>query len=273
MIVIDDYAHHPTEIEATLDAAAKGWPNRRVVAVFQPHLYSRTRDFQDAFARAFYDADVLVLTEIYGAREEPIDGVSGRMLADLTSRYGHRDVRFVPEKADVPEYLQKVVRSGDLVSRWARATSGRVAKRSSLRSKRGRAERWHATRNKQQRRRRLVRRTLAVLGLGAVVALGVVGWRWQASVPVRAVTVSGVVHADTSAVLDLAAVPDSAMLFSLDPAILADRVRRHPWVAGGQRHAVDDGHARHRRDGAGAGRARARRRRAGEPTSSTRRAS
>lgn len=82
----------------------------------------------------------------------------------------------------------------------------------------------------QQRRRRLVRRTLAVLGLAAVVALGVVGWRWQASVPVRAVTVSGVVHTDTTAVLDLVAVPDSAMLFSLDPAILADRVRRHPWV-------------------------------------------
>ena len=82
----------------------------------------------------------------------------------------------------------------------------------------------------QQRRRRLVRRTLAVLGLAAAVALGVVGWRWQAALPVQAVTVSGVVHADTSAVLDLVAVPDSAMLFSLDPTILADRVRRHPWV-------------------------------------------
>ncbi|MEP0547123.1 MAG: FtsQ-type POTRA domain-containing protein [Rhodothermales bacterium] len=83
----------------------------------------------------------------------------------------------------------------------------------------------------QQRRRRIVRRIVVLLGLGAVVALGVVGWRWQATVPVRAVTVSGAVHADTSAVLDLAAVPDSAFLFSLDPEILADRVRRHPWVA------------------------------------------
>ena len=83
----------------------------------------------------------------------------------------------------------------------------------------------------QQRRRRLARRTLAVLGLAAVVALGVVGWRWQASVPVRAVAVTGVVHADTNAVLDLVAVPDSAFLFNLDPTILADRVRRHPWVA------------------------------------------
>jgi UDP-N-acetylmuramate--alanine ligase len=115
VIVIDDYAHHPTEIKATLDAASKGWPSRRIVAVFQPHLYSRTRDFQDAFARAFFDADVLVLTEIYGAREQPIDGVSGRMLADLTSRYGHRDVHFVPEKADVSTYLHDEVRPGDLV--------------------------------------------------------------------------------------------------------------------------------------------------------------
>src|SRR5690606_15892870 len=75
VVVIDDYAHHPTEIEATLEAASSGWPNRRVVAVFQPHLYSRTRDLLEEFARAFYDADVLVLTEIYGAREEPIEGV------------------------------------------------------------------------------------------------------------------------------------------------------------------------------------------------------
>jgi UDP-N-acetylmuramate--alanine ligase len=115
IIVVDDYAHHPTEIEATLEAASEGWPGRRVVAVFQPHLYSRTRDFQDGFARAFYDADVLVLTEIYGAREQPIEGVSGKMLADLTSRYGHRDVRFVADKEAVPDYLAEIARPGDLV--------------------------------------------------------------------------------------------------------------------------------------------------------------
>ena len=115
VVVIDDYAHHPTEIEATLEAASSGWPNRRVVAVFQPHLYSRTRDLLEEFARAFYDADVLVLTEIYGAREEPIEGVTGRMLADLAARYGHRDVRFIPEKEEVPHYLAQVTRPGDLV--------------------------------------------------------------------------------------------------------------------------------------------------------------
>lgn len=82
----------------------------------------------------------------------------------------------------------------------------------------------------QQTRRRLLQRALAVLGLAALVAVGVLGWRWQAALPVRAVEVSGVMNADTSAVLDLVAIPDSALLFALDPPILADRARRHPWV-------------------------------------------
>jgi UDP-N-acetylmuramate--alanine ligase len=115
VLVVDDYAHHPTEVAATLAAAAKGWPERRVVAVFQPHLYTRTRDLADDFARAFYDADVLVLTDIYGAREEPIEGVDGQLLVDLARRYGHRDVHYVAEKAELPAYLVGLTRPGDLV--------------------------------------------------------------------------------------------------------------------------------------------------------------
>jgi UDP-N-acetylmuramate--alanine ligase len=115
ILVVDDYAHHPTEIEATLAAAARGWPDRRVVAVFQPHLYTRTRDLQDEFARAFYDADVLVLTDIYPAREQPIEGVTGEMLADLARRYGHRDVHYVADKAELPVHLQGLTRAGDMV--------------------------------------------------------------------------------------------------------------------------------------------------------------
>ena len=95
--VIDDYAHHPTEVRATLGAASAGWPDRRIVAVFQPHLYSRTRDCKEDFARAFFDADVLVLTEIFGAREAPIPGVEGSMLAELAAQYGHRNVHFVAD--------------------------------------------------------------------------------------------------------------------------------------------------------------------------------
>ncbi|HLA64890.1 MAG TPA: cyanophycin synthetase, partial [Rhodothermales bacterium] len=115
VLVVDDYAHHPTEIEATLAAAARGWPERRVVAVFQPHLYSRTRDLQEEFARAFYDADVLVLTDIYPAREEPIEGVTGEMLAELARRSGHRDVHYVQDKTGLPTYLLGLGQAGDLV--------------------------------------------------------------------------------------------------------------------------------------------------------------
>ena len=115
ILVVDDYAHHPTEITATLEAAAKGWPNRRIVAVFQPHLYSRTHDLADEFARAFYDADVLVLTDIYGAREEPREGVDGQLLVDLARRYGHRDVHYIQDKTNLPAYLADLAREGDLV--------------------------------------------------------------------------------------------------------------------------------------------------------------
>ena len=85
------------------------------MAVFQPHLYSRTRDLADEFARAFYDADVLVLTDVYPAREEPIPGVTGEMLADLARGVGHRDVHYVPEKADLPAALASLVRASDMV--------------------------------------------------------------------------------------------------------------------------------------------------------------
>ncbi len=114
-LVIDDYAHHPTEVEATLAAASRGWPEKRVVAVFQPHLYSRTRDLLDDFARAFDDADTLVVTDVYGAREEPMEGVSGKALADRATEFGHRDVHYVEHKADLPRYLLGIRGGDDLV--------------------------------------------------------------------------------------------------------------------------------------------------------------
>ena len=115
ILVVDDYAHHPTEVEATLQAAARGWPERRIVAVFQPHLYSRTKDLADDFAKAFYDADVLVLTDVYPAREEPLPGVTGEMLADLAREVGHRDVHYVADKAALPAALAALALPGDLV--------------------------------------------------------------------------------------------------------------------------------------------------------------
>ncbi|HYE96055.1 MAG TPA: UDP-N-acetylmuramate--L-alanine ligase [Rubricoccaceae bacterium] len=115
ILVVDDYAHHPTEIEATLAAADKGWPDHRIVAVFQPHLYSRTRDLADAFARAFYNADVLVLTDVYPAREQPLPGVNGEMLVDGARHAGHRDVHYVANKVALPAYLLDLCTEGDLV--------------------------------------------------------------------------------------------------------------------------------------------------------------
>ncbi|AEN74601.1 UDP-N-acetylmuramate--L-alanine ligase [Rhodothermus marinus SG0.5JP17-172] len=116
VLVIDDYAHHPTEIRATLEAATTAMPDRRLVAVFQPHLYSRTRDFQEDFARSFVDADVLVVTDVYGAREAPIPGVTGERIAELSRRFGHRDVHYVPERRQIPGYLlEHVLRPGDAV--------------------------------------------------------------------------------------------------------------------------------------------------------------
>ncbi|MEM0961830.1 MAG: UDP-N-acetylmuramate--L-alanine ligase [Bacteroidota bacterium] len=115
ILLVDDYAHHPTEVEATLSAAARGWSDRRIVAVFQPHLYSRTRDLAEDFARAFYDADVLVVTDVFPAREEPIEGVTGELVADLARQFGHRDVHYVSQKGALPAYLQSLTAPGDLV--------------------------------------------------------------------------------------------------------------------------------------------------------------
>jgi len=113
--VIDDYAHHPTEIEATLQAASEGFPDRRIVAVFQPHLYSRTEYFRRPFARAFLNADVVVLTDIYAAREAPREAVSGCNLADLARGYGHRNVHYEPDLEKLPHFLEEYCRDGDLV--------------------------------------------------------------------------------------------------------------------------------------------------------------
>ena len=113
--VLDDYAHHPTEIEATLDAAHQGFPDRRIVAVFQPHLYSRTQNFMDGFARSFFNADQLVLTDVYGAREDPIEGVTGERLAERAEQFGHRAVQYVPDKTDLPDRLQELTQPGDVV--------------------------------------------------------------------------------------------------------------------------------------------------------------
>ena len=114
VLIVDDYAHHPTEIKASLRGARDGW-ERRILAVFQPHLYSRTRDFFHDFGQSFFDADILVVTDIYAAREEAIPGVSGEMVANEARSLGHRQVVYIPDMKNVTDYLEEIVRKGDMV--------------------------------------------------------------------------------------------------------------------------------------------------------------
>jgi len=112
--VYDDYAHHPTECRATLSGVKSGW-RRRVVCVFQPHLYSRTRDFYEEFGKSFLLSDVLIVTDIYPAREEPIQGITGELIVNAAKQYGHKEVHYVQDKKRIPEVLRSLTRSGDIV--------------------------------------------------------------------------------------------------------------------------------------------------------------
>src|SRR5699024_4681604 len=115
VLVIDDYAHHPTEVQATLGAARSGWKDRRLVAVFQPHLYSRTQELYEEFGLSFFDAEVCVITDIYPSREEPIEGVTGKLIADAARKYGHRQVHYVKDKKALPAKLDELVQPGDII--------------------------------------------------------------------------------------------------------------------------------------------------------------
>jgi UDP-N-acetylmuramate--alanine ligase len=114
IMVIEDYAHHPTEIKATLEAAKRGW-DRRVVAVFQPHRYTRLSKLMTSFATAFNQADVLVLTEIYPAGEDPLPGVTGRALYEEVRQFGHKQVHFEPDLTKIGSLVQTILRRGDIV--------------------------------------------------------------------------------------------------------------------------------------------------------------
>ena len=114
LLVIDDYGHHPTETSATLAGIRSGW-NRRLVAVFQPHLYSRTRDFYQEFGRSFLNSDIFICTDVYPAREEPIEGVSGLLIADAAKKIGHKNVHYIKDKNDVPKFLSEIKKDGDII--------------------------------------------------------------------------------------------------------------------------------------------------------------
>jgi UDP-N-acetylmuramate--alanine ligase len=112
--LVDDYAHHPTEIAATLEGARQAYPGRRLVAVFQPHLFSRTAAVGPAMGKALAAADVVVVTDVYAARESPIPGVSGRMVADAARAEGG-EVHWVPSRAAVAAEVAALAKQGDVV--------------------------------------------------------------------------------------------------------------------------------------------------------------
>jgi UDP-N-acetylmuramate--alanine ligase len=124
--VVDDYAHHPSELAATLSAARQAFPGRRLVAVFQPHLYSRTAAHGQAMGEALAVADVVFVTEIYPAREQPITGVSGQQVADAAERAG-ADTRFQPTRAEVGRDVYQELRPGDVVLTLGAGDITRVA--------------------------------------------------------------------------------------------------------------------------------------------------
>lgn len=115
VLLIDDYGHHPTEIAATLSAARSGWPERRVVLIFQPHRYSRTRDLLDDFAIVLSDADVVIVMDVYAAGESPIAGADGRAIARAVRSRGTIEPVFVETFDELLPILDGLIRDGDLV--------------------------------------------------------------------------------------------------------------------------------------------------------------
>ncbi|MDP8288726.1 MAG: UDP-N-acetylmuramate--L-alanine ligase, partial [Candidatus Electryonea clarkiae] len=112
--IYDDYAHHPTEVSMTLNAAKKVAKNR-IVAVFQPHLYSRTQAFSTEFAQSLMVSDLLIVTDIYPAREKPIEGVNAGIIVDKIKQYGHKNIHYVPNREDIAQFLVRLLEEGDTV--------------------------------------------------------------------------------------------------------------------------------------------------------------
>ena len=114
VLVIDDYAHHPTEVEATINAAKNGW-NKRIVSVFQPHLFSRTRDFFKEFAKSLFDSNIIIITDIYPAREKPIKGISSKLIMDELKLIGHKNINYLPDLEKLNQLLDTIIKSGDML--------------------------------------------------------------------------------------------------------------------------------------------------------------
>ena len=115
VMVVDDYGHHPTEIKTTLMAVRESWPEKRIVAVFQPHRHTRTRDLFDEFTRAFYNTDTLILLPIYAAGEAPVEGISSESLGAMIGTRGHKDITCFDTFEAVVDHLEATLTEGDIL--------------------------------------------------------------------------------------------------------------------------------------------------------------
>lgn len=128
VMLVDDYGHHPTEVDVTIKAARNGWPEKRLVMVFQPHRYSRTRDLYDDFANVLEQVDVLVMLDVYSAGEAPIAGADGRALCRTIRTRGKIDPVFVPDIDTLPSVLSNLLQDGDLVLTQGAGDIGKIAR-------------------------------------------------------------------------------------------------------------------------------------------------
>ncbi|HIO97000.1 MAG TPA: UDP-N-acetylmuramate--L-alanine ligase [Leucothrix sp.] len=127
VMLVDDYGHHPTEMEATMKAIRSAWPDRRMVVMFQPHRYTRTRDLFEDFAQVLSEPDVLVLLDIYAATEEPIAGADGRSLSRAIRNRGNVDPIFVADTKDIVEILQNQLKDGDVLLTLGAGSVGTIS--------------------------------------------------------------------------------------------------------------------------------------------------
>ncbi|MCP4210573.1 MAG: UDP-N-acetylmuramate--L-alanine ligase, partial [Halieaceae bacterium] len=125
--LIDDYGHHPTEVRATLESVRQAWPGRRVVMVYQPHRYSRTRDFYEDFVAVLSECDVLILMDVYAAGEAPIAGADSRSLTRSIRSRGKLEPIFAENVEEVPELLSGLVAEGDVVITQGAGSVSRLA--------------------------------------------------------------------------------------------------------------------------------------------------
>jgi UDP-N-acetylmuramate--alanine ligase len=127
LTIVDDYAHHPAEIQATLETAKTVWPNQRLVVVFQPHRFSRTQHLLESFYSSFNDADQLVLLDIYAAGEKPIEGIHSRKIAQGVREFGHKHVHHIENIDSVIPHLNNSLQSGDVVLTLGAGNIGKLA--------------------------------------------------------------------------------------------------------------------------------------------------